>query len=61
MSLEQNKNGVPQYQGNPELWQEYVERAKDLFYARIAYESVRGLAHDELITRNAENRPPHKV
>eukprot|EP00971_Amphidinium_carterae_P166254 3295343-Amphidinium_carterae.1 len=23
----------------------------------IAYESVRGLAHDELITRNAENKP----
>eukprot|EP00971_Amphidinium_carterae_P313018 6220439-Amphidinium_carterae.1 len=76
MSLEQDKHGVPQYQGNPELWQGYVERAKDLFYARIgkeeqavtalhlraglrgvAYESVRGLAHDELITRNAENKP----
>ena len=75
--LETDRYGVPQYSGASETFEEYEERAWDLWYGRAgqeqlqtatpvhlragltgsAWESVRKLKHDMLITK-AENGSP---
>ena len=73
--LEVDRFGVPQYHGDPDQFEEYCERAWDLWYGRQgtetqaattvhlrsgrqgpAYESVRLLKHDKLITKDAQGK-----
>ncbi len=77
MALACDRNGVPQYSGEVGQFEEYKERALDLFYGRsgqnslqaatplhlragctgAAYDSVRGLPHAALVTRDPKGEP----
>ena len=54
-----DRHGVPQYQGEAELFEEYEERAVHLRagLSGAAYESVRKLEHNKLKTKTSEGKP----
>ncbi|CAE7252473.1 RE1 [Symbiodinium sp. CCMP2592] len=75
LKLEVDRFGVPQYHGDPDLFEEYCERAWGLWYGRqgaetqaatpvhlrsglqgSAYESVRLLKHDKIITKDENGK-----